>query len=139
MNTEDYFKAQLDLSYDQYNEANDIKVNKATYLAEEFFDFTTYSDQISEKMGMTALGICKIISENSVNKFCELSEAHHEAYLMMINMPFFVDKINWGVSIRHPFWDFENFKTSVITDKTIIITLRNWNILIKAMTDWVSQ
>ena len=44
----------------------------------------------------------------------EYIESNHFNYLLMVNMPFFKDKLEWGGSIRGAWWDLHGDKEFTI-------------------------
>jgi len=75
-----------------------------SFLSSAVFDFTTYSDEMDELFVKKAIEVCVTITEASTFTFIE---DKHEQYLMMCNMPFFSEKIEWGTSIRGAWWNYE--------------------------------
>jgi len=74
------------------------------FLADSFFDLTTYDDDVSDEFGRKAVEVCAAITNQQT--FSYISDpANYRWFLLMVNMPFFADKLNWGGSIRGAWWD----------------------------------
>jgi hypothetical protein len=89
-------------SYD-YAKDEDPEVGKLEFLSDAIFDFTTYDGEISSTMGVWALSVCKAISDKKTFEYIK-SEEGYLWYILIVNMPFFQDKLDWGGSIRGAWW-----------------------------------
>ena len=81
----------------------DPDLGRLEYLAQDIFNFTTYENIISTKMAEKALQVCKAISDGKTFSYIN-NEEGNLWYLLMVNMPFFENKISWGTSIRGAWW-----------------------------------
>lgn len=102
----------IDLEH-SYNiaRADDPDMSRLEFLAAYIFDFTTYAPAYSELFASKALEVCAVISAGK--NFGYISdESNHQWYLLMVNMPFFVERLNWGTSIRGAWWDHKDFELS---------------------------
>ena len=77
--------------------------SRLKYLSEYIFDFTTYDDEMAELFARKALEVCAAISESKTFDYIKDAE-QYRWYLVMCNMPFFADKLEWGTSIRGAWW-----------------------------------
>ena len=73
------------------------------YLADNVFNFTTYESEYSELFARKALEVCTAISDGKTFEYIKEPE-NRLWYLLMVNMPFFADKLEWGTSIRGAWW-----------------------------------
>jgi hypothetical protein len=73
------------------------------FLAENIFDFTVYDSEIAETFARRAVEVCTAINESATFEYIK-KQTNYEWYLLMCNMPFFVDKLEWGGSIRGAWW-----------------------------------
>jgi hypothetical protein len=81
------------------------------YLSDYIFKFETYDSTYSELFAKKALEVCAAISDRKTFEYIE--EPNNELwYLLMCNMPFFVDKIECGTSIRSSWWQHEDIEFS---------------------------
>lgn len=78
--------------------------NRVAYLGDYIFDFTTYDDEKSEEFGLKALEICRAISDRKTFEYIA-DPANYRWFLLMVNMPFFSRRLNWGTSVRGAWWD----------------------------------
>jgi hypothetical protein len=76
------------------------------YLSDYIFDFTTYESEMAELFAGKAVEVCKAISDGATFDYIASDEGRMW-YLLMVNMPFFVGRLNWGGSIRGAWWDHE--------------------------------
>ena len=98
----DYLKL-LKESYKEVS-SEDRELEKLEFLASEIFGFTTYENEVSSLMAQKALEVCKAISDKKTFDYIA-SEEGNLWYLVMVNMPFFENRLEWGTSIRGAWWD----------------------------------
>ncbi len=117
---------------------------KLAYLADEIFDFTTYDDSMSELFAAKAIEVCVAISDQRTFEYIATEEGNLW-YLLMVNMPFFVDKIEWGTSIRGAWWDIpedlnlESCGLYTGNDEQILtlpLTADDWKSFVAAMSEF---
>jgi hypothetical protein len=77
--------------------------DRLEYLGDYIFDFTTYDGQMAELFARRALEVCAAISDKTTFDYIKDAE-QYRWYLVMVNMPFFTDKIEWGTSVRGAWW-----------------------------------
>ena len=80
------------------------KASRLEYLGEHIFDFTTYESEYSELFARKALEVCAAINDGKTFEYIKEPE-NRRWYLLMVNMPFFYPRLNWGGSIRGAWWD----------------------------------
>jgi hypothetical protein len=79
-------------------------MTRLEFLADHIFDFTTYESETSELFAVKALEVCEAI--NGRTTFDYIKDADSRCwFLIMVNMPFFAERISWGTSIRGAWWD----------------------------------
>ena len=143
----DYLKL-LNHSYICVRSFRDAVLSKWEYLASEVFDFTTYDREIDELFAQKALEVCTAITRKQTFDYQKDTE-NYKWYLIMCNMPFFIDKLEWGTSIRGAWWD--NYSQDFIIEScgffdcendeqimSLVFDEKQWNEFIKAMNDFVS-
>lgn len=97
---------RLEESFKQYaEEYSHLSPTKLAFIATELFEFTTYEYEIAELMAKKAIEVCQAVSEGKTFDYIKTEEGHLW-YLIMVNMPFFKDKIDWGTSIRGAWWGY---------------------------------
>lgn len=96
---------------DRYNECNSFDPSlyrsKIDFIGQEVFEFITYDDSMSEMFTVTMLDVLECILNGKNSEYHGKSDAHYQAYLLMVNMTFLSNKLNWGTSIRTAFFDSE--------------------------------
>ncbi|KQB59353.1 hypothetical protein [Acidovorax sp. SD340] len=76
------------------------------YLAQHIFDFTTYESEADELFARKAVEVCAAITDSKTFDYIANPKGRIW-YLLMVNMPFFMPRLNWGGSIRGAWWDHE--------------------------------
>lgn len=77
--------------------------SRLEYLGDHIFNFTTYDGEMSELFASKALEVCAAISAGTTYDYIKDKE-NYRWFLLMCNMPFFAGKLEWGTSIRGPWW-----------------------------------
>jgi len=96
------YLALLEDSY-KIERQDDEELTKYEYLSDWIFQFTTYDGSISDSWGKIALEVCIVITDKLNFRYQE-NHDNYVWYLLMCNLPFFRDKIEWGTSIRGAWW-----------------------------------
>lgn len=98
------YLALLENSYEQCKrwEPNS-NIGRLEFLAESVFGLTTYENIISSLMAKKFLEVCTAVSDGKTFEYIE-SEDGNMWFLIMVNMPFFAEKLDWGTSIRGAWW-----------------------------------
>lgn len=78
--------------------------SRLEFLSDFIFDFTTYDSKMSELFARKALEVCAAINARTTFDYIENPE-NYRWYLLMVNMPFFAGRLDWGTSIRGAWWD----------------------------------
>ncbi len=76
---------------------------RLAFLSDSIFCFTTYDSEKDELFGRKAVEVCTAINEGKTFDFIKDAE-NYTWFLVMCNMPFFSDRIEWGTSIRGAWW-----------------------------------
>jgi hypothetical protein len=79
--------------------------SRLEFLANAVFDFTTYDSSMSVLFATKAVEVIAAISNKATFAYQEVGAENYQWYLIMVNMPFFQDRLNWGSSIRGAWWD----------------------------------
>ena len=99
----DYLE-MLEESYEEYKQWEHENFHtKLNFLADAIFGITTYENSIARSMAQEFLQVCEAISNNTTFDFISSGEGCN-IYLRTINYPFFMDRIEWGSSIRGAWW-----------------------------------
>lgn len=90
----------------QSTHASDDEVSRLEYLADYIFGFTTYDGAMGELFASKALEVCAAVSEQRTHDYIKDAD-NYRWYLLMVNMPFFAGRLDWGTSIRGAWWGYE--------------------------------
>lgn len=96
------YKAFLEHSY--ANEDYTGCDSRLEYLALHIFGFTTYDSEMDQLFARKAVEVCAAITHRTTFDYIE-DPTNYTWYLVMCNMPFFANRIEWGTSIRGAWWD----------------------------------
>lgn len=94
----------LEKSYQETRLMDRSLNNPLEYLSDYIFNFTTYDGQIAEVFAQKAIEVCTAITNRETFEYIEVP-SNYKWFLIMCNMPFFSEKIEWGSSIRGCWWD----------------------------------
>ena len=104
MRNKAYFAKLLCYSYTQVKASDSSIASRLNYLGDYIFKFTTYDSEMGEFFAVVALEVAAAITDNATAAFIDNSDMHHKWYLVMVNMPFFSGRLEWGCSIRGAWW-----------------------------------
>jgi hypothetical protein len=76
---------------------------RLAYLSEHIFNFTTYDGEKDEFFGRKAVEVCAAINDGKTFDFIKDAD-NYTWFLVMCNMPFFAERLEWGTSIRGAWW-----------------------------------
>ena len=99
----DYLKL-LEHSYEETRDFLDKSMGRLEYIGNHIFDFTTYDGSMDSLFAQKAIEVCEAISNKETFEY-QKTEDGYLWYLIMVNMPFFQGKLEWGTSIRGAWWD----------------------------------
>ncbi len=85
--------------------------SRLVYLSDHIFDFTTYDSEMSEIFAAKAVEVCGAINDAKIFDYIANAE-NYKWFLLMCNMPFFAQRLNWGTSIRGAWWDYREHRLS---------------------------
>jgi hypothetical protein len=77
--------------------------SRLAYLSDSIFDFTTYDSAMDELFAAKAIEVCAAINDSKTFEYIKDAE-QYKWYLLMCNMPFFAERLEWGTSIRGAWW-----------------------------------
>ena len=93
----------LEKEYQEQKEYNECLGSRLDFIGETIFNFTMYDGDASKRF---ALKMIEVI-ESIINRTTfEYQKENYDNYLTMVNMPFLVDKLDWGSSIRGAWLDY---------------------------------
>lgn len=84
---------------------------KQEFLSSNVFNFATYDAEIEHLFVTKALEVCDAISNRTTFEYIKDAE-NYKWFLIMVNIKFFEESIEWGTSVRGAWWDvhYENGK-----------------------------
>ncbi len=97
------YRRMLDEGHAETNSFSGCQATRLEYLGDHIFNFTTYESEYSELFAKKALEVCAAISDSKTFEYIKEPEGRLW-YLLMVNMSFFADKLEWGGSIRGAWW-----------------------------------
>lgn len=82
-------------------------ISRLSFIGNYIFDFTTYDDEMDELLASKMLEVIDCILNNKTFDYHRHGEdkENYTNYIIMVNMPFLKDKIEWGTSIRGAWFD----------------------------------
>lgn len=124
-------------------------LSRLEYLSVNIFDFTTYDSEADILFARKAIEVCNAISNRQTFEYQQDNE-NYLWYLIICNMPFFIDKLEWGTSIRGAWWGVSKWDEFEISScgfyegsEQILAPLKfnenQWNLFITAMSDFIKQ
>lgn len=97
------YRRMLEEGFVETNSFGEHKVSRLEFLGEYIFDFTTYDSGMAEQFASIALQVCEAISNKKTFEYIT-DPNQYRWFLIMVNMPFFNDKLDWGTSVRCAWW-----------------------------------
>lgn len=128
------------------NVYEDERPSRLAYLSDYIFDFTTYDDAISELFAGKALEVCAAISDKSTGNFIK-DQDNYRWFLLMVNMPFFARRLDWGTSIRGAWWDYADqvldcsglWIDGEPVTQNLTLTNEQWGLFVSAMLEFAQE
>ena len=108
--TQTDYLALLEASLQYVISRDDDHYSRLEFLADHVFDFTTYDSVVSKRFAIRVVDVVAAITDGKTHGYISTSDGHYEWYLLMVNMPFFADRLEWGTSIRGAWWRHQSFE-----------------------------
>lgn len=93
----------LEILSENYKHCNDTMnmglESKEEYVGSMIFDFTTYDGDLYSLFALEMIEVIDCILNRKTFKYIK-DKNNYKNYILMCNMPFLVDKLEWGGSIR---------------------------------------
>ena len=89
--------------------------SRLEWLGEQVFDFTTYDGAMSALFAEKAIEVCDAITRRETFDYIGSADGY-KWFLLMCNMPFFADRLEWGTSIRGAWWDSKSLESCGLWD-----------------------
>jgi len=100
----DYLKL-LERSYELSLHNECPPQNRLDFLGEAVFGFTTYDSGPNALFAKKAVEACEAINNKATFDYIKDPD-NYQWYLLMVNMPFFSNRLEWGTSIRGAWWNY---------------------------------
>jgi len=117
-------------------------ISRLEFISECIFGFDTYEDEVACLMAKKCLQVCRAINDRETFQYISTNDGNLW-YLIMVNMPFLSEKIEWGTSIRGAWWDNNNGKVFIVQSHELYykgeqlgrveLNRKNWASFIDAM------
>ena len=98
------FRALLEHSFQTTKDFQDGRLSRLEFLADYLFDFTTYDPEAGELFAGKAVEVCAAINDGRTFDYIKDAD-NYRWFLLMVNMPFFAGRLEWGTSVRGAWWD----------------------------------
>lgn len=128
------FKKELDDLYKMWQEMECPPETKMEFLGSTIFDFTTYDSAIDILFAEKMIEVLECILNRTTFEYQTDNDKYID-YLVMVNMPFLNDKLNWGTSVRGAWFDC-GFDVKLDCDR-LIIEKGEFEEFIKQLIEWV--
>lgn len=124
--------------------------SRLEYLSEHIFDIVTYDSEMSELFASKAIDVCTAINNRKTFEFIEDIE-NYKWFLIICNIPFFSERIEWGASIRGAWWRLTTKKDQIdfkscglwVGDEQLIDTLKfsenEWGYFVRAIIEFARE
>ena len=114
--------------------------SRLEWLGDQVFGFTTYDGAMSALFAEKAIEVCDAITRRETFDYIG-SKDGYKWFLLMCNMPFFADRLEWGTSIRGAWWDASKLESCGLWegDKQVLsleFTDGQWNEFARALVDF---
>lgn len=108
---------------------DECDLNKYEFVGDEIFNFVTYDNFYTIKLTMHMLEVLDVLIKKYNYSYLK-EEDQYSNYLLMINMPFLINKIEWGTSIKGAWLDesklYEILQVEIQDIVPFIKTLLEW-------------
>jgi len=121
----------------------------AEFLSNFIFCFTTYDSEIGALFGKKAVEVALAINNGLTFEYIE-DEENYKWFLIMCNMPFFNEKLDWASSIRGAWWDIWGNKTFDLSSCWLVreggslimdleLNADQWHLFVWAMAEFLAM
>ena len=131
------FTEHLEEAYSDFLEYTDYPENRLIWVADNIFEFVTYDSGASEVFGNLMLRVLKPILNQTTFDFQKESEDNYYTFLLMVNMPFLKDKLEWGTSIRGAWFDTSGDSILELDCGRVMVPMKDFKEFVKELLDWI--
>lgn len=137
------FRQMLEEGYAEITKAEPM--TRLAYLSDYIFQLVTY--EAADLLANDALEVCEAINEGKTYQYIMQDAQKSYMYILLVNMPFFIEKIEWGISIRGAWWqEVIHFSScglwlagKQVMTKSHSLTREEWQQFIAAMIEFGRQ
>ncbi len=130
------YKQTLEESYQVQLKRECPSENRIAYLGSTIFEFTTYDDEMDETLAKGMIEVCQVILDKETFEYIK-DKQQYMKYIIMVNMPFLAEKIDWGGSVRGA-W-FDDFQEYKVDCGNIEVKKGDVTTFIREMLEWVKN
>jgi len=130
------FKKELDNLYQEHKFWECSPDNKLEFIGSTIFDFTTYDNRVDEIFASKMITVLDVILNRATFEYQQENNDNYYNYLLMVNMPFLQDKLEWGPSIRGAWIDDCTDKTFEIDCGRLIVKSKELKEFVKQLIEW---
>lgn len=134
-----WWLALLQAGFDHYKEDGPHRGEETAsgweFLSDRIFDFVTYDDSVDRVFAQRAVEFIRSVTERNTFAVIDQSEAHYLWWLMMPNVVFFENTLNWGTSIRGAWWDVDKRRTKFADCTGLVNDQGKQELMIEVDTD----
>ncbi len=127
---------QLERSYKIYCESSEVKPTKLQFAGDELFEFTTYDSGIDGLFASKMTEVIEVLINHKNFEYIQSKEKYIN-YLLMVNMPFLTNKIEWGTSIRGAWIDDVDFSETVYQIGNIEVKKEDIKVFLTDLINWI--
>lgn len=113
--------------------------SKLEFLASFLYGFNTYDSEMDELLALKALEVCEAISIHTTSEYIEKSNDNYQWFLIILQTTFFSDKLDWGTSIRNPWWDINDNSFLKMLELESEIRIKEWSEFCVGLVEWVKE
>ena len=121
---------------DDFLDAKYFLNSKSEYLAEVVFELAVYDESICEKLATKILDVIESILEGKTFQYIQLSEKHYEDFILLCNIPFLAEKIEWGTSIRGAWFDDSLEYKITLSSSDLLIPKEQICVFMRSLLFW---
>ena len=139
------YKALFEDGFDMQKNIECPPPSRLQYLSQYIFEFVTYDGAIDELFASKAIEVCDAIHRRATFEYIKDAE-NYRWYLLMCNMPFFANRIEWGTSIRGAWWVYRQpaiESCGLFSGEEQILELRfdekEWSVFVDSLIEFSQQ
>lgn len=116
----------------------DIESQARTATLGDILGIVTYDHEYEAKLIQIVVEVIDAITERTTFEYMEKGTANYENYLMVVNLAFFKDKLEWGTSIRDAWWDGKLYDGAIFTSANAL-NREEWSEYMRAVVAFAKE